>query len=79
MAGSGYSFIIRYRSGFAENAGEEFDSPFTRLDHLEECIAETRFDLMWFRHTGRWWRIHESVTLEKALRLMETDEMFWPL
>ena len=25
--GSRYSFIIRYRSGFADNAGEEFDSP----------------------------------------------------
>jgi len=77
--GSRYSFIIRYRSGFADNAGEEFDSPFMRLDHLEERIAETRFDLMWFRHTGRWWRIYESVTLEKALRLVETEEMLWPL
>ena len=44
--GNRYSFITRYQSGFAHNAGEEFDSPFTRLDHLEECIAETRFDVM---------------------------------
>ena len=40
--GSEYSFIIRYRSGFPENAGEEFNAPFTRLDHLEECWAEAR-------------------------------------
>lgn len=29
--GGKYSFITRYRSGFQENAGEEFDAPYTRL------------------------------------------------
>ena len=74
-----YSFITRYRSGFADNAGEEFDVGFARLDHLEECIDGTRFDLMWFRHTGRWWRLHSCVTLEEALHLIETDELLHPL
>ena len=41
--GSKYSFTTRYRSGFPENVGEEFDSAFARLDHVEECIEETRF------------------------------------
>ena len=50
--GAKYSFATCYRSGHPENAGEEFDSAFTRLDYLEECIAETRFDVMWHRHTG---------------------------
>jgi hypothetical protein len=75
--GSKYSFITRYRSGFAENAGEEFDAPFTRLDHVEECIAETRFDV-WHRHTGQWWRLHCSLTLEEALRLIEIEPMLQP-
>ena len=30
--GTRYRFIQRYRSGFPENLGEEFDSPFVRLD-----------------------------------------------
>jgi hypothetical protein len=68
--GAKYSFITRYRSGFADNAGEEFDSAFTRLDHLEECIAETRFDVMWHRHTGQWVRVFPSLTLDEALGLM---------
>jgi hypothetical protein len=76
--GRSYSFITRYRSGFPENAGEEFDSAFTRLDHVEECIAETRFDVMWHRHTGRWYRLHSSVTHEEALRLIETEELLQP-
>jgi hypothetical protein len=45
--------IIRYRSGFPENAGEEFDASFTRLDHLEGYLAEARFDVLRRRHTGQ--------------------------
>ena len=76
--GDRFSFITRYRSGFPENAGEEFDAPFTRLDHVSECISETRFDVMWRRHTGQWWLFHRSVTLEEALRLIETEPFLQP-
>jgi len=76
--GHRYSFITRYRSGFPDNLGEEFDSAFTRLDHVEEHHADTRFDVMWRRHTGQWWRLHAIVTLEEALRLMETEELLQP-
>lgn len=77
--GSKYSFITRYRSGFSENLGAEFDSAFTRLDHVEECLNETRFDVMWHRHTGQWWRLHSAVTLEEALRLIETEPLLQPI
>ncbi len=77
--GSKYSFITRYRSGFPENAGEEFDLAFTRLDHVEESEAEHRFNVMWHRHTGQWWRLHENVSLAQALRLIETDGLLHPL
>jgi hypothetical protein len=76
--GNKYSFITRYRSGFPDNLGEEFDTAFTRLDHVEECIGETRFDVMWHRHTGQWWRLESSVTLDEALRLIETEELLQP-
>jgi hypothetical protein len=77
--GDKYSFVTRYRSGFAANEGEEFDSAFTRLDYLEEHVAGARFDVMWHRHTGQWFRLFSSVALEKALRLVETEELLWPL
>jgi hypothetical protein len=77
--GNKYSFITRYRSGFPDNAGEEFSAAFTRLDHLEECLNDLRFDVMWHRHTGQWWRLHSGVPLEDALRLIETDELLHPL
>lgn len=76
--GSKYSFITRYRSGFAENRGEEFDAAFTRLDHREADLAEVRFDVMWHRHTGQWFRLHAAATLQEALRLIETDGLLHP-
>ena len=74
-----YSFITRFRSGHRENLGEEFNAAFTRLDHIEEALGETRFNVMWHRHTGQWYRLHSSVTLEKALHLIMTDELLMPL
>lgn len=78
--GSKYSFITRYRAGFEDNRGEEFDDPFTRLDHVEENVAETRFDVMWRRHTGQWWpwSAGREVTLEEALLQIESEGMLQP-
>ena len=76
--GSKYSFVLRYRSGWPDNEGEEFNSAFTRLDHVEENLTETRFDVMWHRHTGQWWRLHSSAILEEALRLIETTPPLQP-
>jgi hypothetical protein len=77
--GSKYSFITRYRSGFADNLGEEFDVPFTRLDYACEHRAEARFDVMWRRHTGQWCNIYSAVSLEEALRSIETDIWLQPI
>lgn len=74
VACSRYSFIQRYRSGFSENAGEEFDIGFARLDHA----TGERFDLMWHRHTGQWLCLHPRLTLDAALRAIETEELVQP-
>ena len=77
--GASYSIVTRYRSGFSDNLGEEFDAAFTRLDHVEEHVGGLRFNVMWHRHTGRWYRLHASVPLDEALRLIESEELLWPL
>ena len=43
--GAKYRLIQRYRSGFPDNLGEEFDAPFARLD----WISPDRFDIQWHR------------------------------
>jgi hypothetical protein len=70
-----YSFIQRYRSGFPDNLGEEFDSAFTRLDWL----SRDRFDIQWHRHTGAWFRLYRARSLVEALKIIETDGHLHPL
>ena len=72
--GGRYRFIQRYRSGFAENRGEEFDAPFARLDRM----GPNQFDVYWMRHNDTWWPLHRNVTLREALALIETDEILHP-
>jgi hypothetical protein len=74
-AGGRYRFMQRYRSGMAENLGEEFDAPFARIDR----VGRDRFDIYWMRHTGKWWRLHTGVSLVEALRILETDGTLHPL
>ena len=73
--GNKYRFLQRYRSGFAENLGEEFDAPFARID----WIARGRFDIQWHRHTGQWFRIHKGLSLKLALHAIETNELLHPV
>jgi hypothetical protein len=77
--GSKFSFITRHRSGCPEDLGQEFDAPFTRLDHSYGRPAEVCFDIMWRRHNGQWWRLYPAVNLEEALRLIQADERLQPV
>jgi len=73
--GTRYRFIQRYRSGFPDNLGEEFDAPFTRLD----WISHNRFDLQWHRHTGEWFCLHRGLSLTEALDTILADGHLHPL
>lgn len=73
--GPRYRFIQRYRSGFPDNAGEEFDAPFSRLD----WVGRDRFDVLWHRHTGTWHRMYAGLSLVKALKAIETDGVLHPV
>ena len=74
-AGGRYRFIQRYRCGRPENAGEEFDAPFVRI----ERVAPDRFDIHWMRHTGKWWPLFHDLTLVEALHTIETNGILHPL
>lgn len=74
-AGGRYRFMQRYRSGFEDNRGEEFDAPFARIDR----VGPDRFDIYWMRHTGKWWRLYTGVTLAEALKILENDGVLHPL
>jgi hypothetical protein len=70
-----YRFLARYRSGHDDNAGEEFDRPFARLDHM----GPDRFDFYWMRHTGTWWPLDSGLLLEDALDAVVKNRFLYPL
>lgn len=69
-----YRFIQRYRSDRPDAIEPEFDAPFTRI----EWIAPGLFDVAYMRHTGQWWTLFQRVSLEEALRLIETETLLHP-
>lgn len=73
--GAKYSFLQRYRSGFSDNGGEEFDAPFVRID----WIRPDRFDVQWHRHTGQWFRVYQDLPLKAALDAIISSEFLHPL
>jgi len=72
--GTKYRFLQRYRSGFPHNLGQEFDAPFVRLD----WVSPDRFDLQWYRHTETWFCLHRDLSLDDALKTIETDGLLHP-
>jgi hypothetical protein len=73
--GNNYRFIQRYRSGFEDNLGEEFDAPFARLD----WIGPDRFDIQWHRHTGQWFCLYRGLTMDEAIDAIKTDSILQPV
>jgi BMFP domain-containing protein YqiC len=54
--------------------GEEFGSPFTRLD----WVSRDRFDIQWRRHTETRLCLYRGLPLAEALRTIEADELLHP-
>jgi hypothetical protein len=73
--GGRYRFIQRLRSDDPDAIEREFDDSFARIDY----IGAGRFDVMWMRHTGTWWRLYHSVSLAEALAAVEQDGHLHPL
>ena len=74
-SGAKYRFLQRFRSGFEDNLGEEFDSPFVRLDWR----SPDRFDVQWHRHTGRWFLLHQDLALDAALDAIINNGLLHPV
>lgn len=72
--GNKYRFIQRYRSDRDDSFEPEFEAPFTRL----EFVGRDRFDISYFRHTEKWFRLFRDVSLRDALRLIEDEGLLHP-
>jgi hypothetical protein len=69
-----FYFVGDYASPGPNRIAPTFESPFARLEYTR---AGT-FNLAYMRHTGKWWQVHEGLTLDRALKTIREDEIFHP-
>ena len=69
-----FYFIATYRSRGPTAIRPTFEAPFTRLEYA----GHRRFNLAYMRHTGKWWEVHQGLTLDKCLKTIREDSTFQP-
>ena len=69
-----FYFCSRYCSPGPRALSPFFESRFARLQYA----GDDRFNLAYFRHTGRWWEIAQRLSLEECLADVEAGGLFTP-
>jgi hypothetical protein len=66
--------MAKYVSPGPNRISPFFEIGFARL----EFIGGNRFDLAYFRHTGKWWPVFSGLTVDEALNLVRSEDLFNP-
>ena len=69
-----FYFMAKYASPAPNHISPFFEVGFARL----EFIGGDRFDLAYFRHTGKWWPIFSGLTVDEALDFVRSEGLFNP-
>jgi hypothetical protein len=72
--GRHFYFIAKYACPGPGSISPSFEVGFARL----EFIDDNRFNLAYFRHTGKWWPIASGLTIEEVLNIVESGGVFTP-
>ncbi len=51
-----------------------FESSFARMEY----VGDGRFNLAYFRHTGKWWEVHRDLTLDESIETIRDHGIFHP-
>jgi hypothetical protein len=69
-----FYFMAKYATPAPDRISPSFEIGFARL----EFIGDNRFDLAYFRHTGKWWPVFSGLTVDEALNLVRSEDLFNP-
>jgi hypothetical protein len=72
--GRHFYFMAKYASPAPNRISFFFEVGFARL----EFIGDNKFDLAYFRHTGKWWPVFSGLTVDEALDLVKSEGLFSP-
>jgi hypothetical protein len=71
--GKAFYLSVRYRAR-TRKPEDDFIVRHTRMT----LTGFGRFDLAYFRHTGRWFTVYRGLTAAECFREIEDNEIFWP-
>lgn len=71
--GKAFYLCARYRAR-SRHPDDDFVARSSRLT----MSGFWRFDLAFFRHTGKWFTVSRGLTAAAALQEIEANEVFWP-
>ena len=69
-----FYFTAKYACPGPNSISPSFEVGFARL----EFVGDDRFDLAYFRHTGKWWTIFSELTVDEALKIVKDGGHFTP-
>ena len=72
--GRHFYFMAKYASPAPNRISPFFEVGFARL----EFIGDNKFDLAYFRHTGKWWPVFSGLTVDEALNCVKSEGLFNP-
>ena len=73
VARQAFYLNVRYRA-HNRKVEDDFVVRHTRMTP----IGFGRFDLAYFRHTGKWFTVYRGLTAADCFREIEGNEIFWP-
>jgi hypothetical protein len=73
IARQGFYLNVRYRAR-SRRPEDDFVVRHTRMT----LTGFGRFELAYFRHTGKWFTVFRGLTAAECFREIEENEVFWP-
>jgi hypothetical protein len=71
--GNAFYLNVRYRAR-SRKVEDDFVVRHTRMT----LTGFGKFDLAYFRHTGKWFTVYRGLTAADCFREIEENEIFWP-
>jgi hypothetical protein len=73
-----FYFCAKYACPGPNALSPFFDIGFARLEYSGGVSRQSRFNLSYMRHTGKWWEIRHGLSLEQCLSEVKEGGLFHP-
>jgi hypothetical protein len=76
--GNCFYFYAKYACPSPRALSPFFDNGFARLEYVGGAGKQSRFNMAYFRHTGKWWEIAHDLSLDECLAEVKEGGLFQP-